>query len=455
MRALVVSYNFPPVGGAGVQRVLKLVKYLPAHGVEPSVLTVANPSVPVLDSSLERDFPPGLEVTRVRTFEPGYAAKRAAWEAQAGAGAASAPKSETFSRSARARARAGEAFAQVKRDLTRRLTAGAKQLLFPDPQLLWQPAAQLALARQKTPDVIVISGPPFSQFLLGPTARLRFPNAALVLDYRDEWSTYRTSYEMMGSRLGHVIGDPLEESLLRSAHAVTIATREFRDALLARFSFLDPAIVHAIPNGYDPEDFPADLPEPPRDRLVLTYAGTVFRLTSVRGFLGGLRRFHERSPALAKKMTVQFIGRIVETEADAFLGMDAFGVTTQGYVPHDEVVRALAASHANLCVLDDVEGADRIYPAKIFELMALGRTILTLSPDGALARLVREERLGAVVPPRDESAIAATLESLVRQFDEGGGALPRSSAKAAERYSRKALAGEFAEVFRKAVERAR
>ena len=29
MRALVVSYAFPPVGGAGVQRVSKLVKYLP------------------------------------------------------------------------------------------------------------------------------------------------------------------------------------------------------------------------------------------------------------------------------------------------------------------------------------------------------------------------------------------------------------------------------------------
>ena len=36
MRALIVSYAFPPVGGAGVQRVLKLVKYLPAHGIEPA-----------------------------------------------------------------------------------------------------------------------------------------------------------------------------------------------------------------------------------------------------------------------------------------------------------------------------------------------------------------------------------------------------------------------------------
>jgi len=72
MRALVVAYAFPPVGGAGVQRVQKLVKYLPLYGVVPSVLTVANPSVPVRDASLELDLPKALEIVRAPTLEPGY-----------------------------------------------------------------------------------------------------------------------------------------------------------------------------------------------------------------------------------------------------------------------------------------------------------------------------------------------------------------------------------------------
>ncbi|MGH7272817.1 MAG: hypothetical protein ACREJ3_20495 [Polyangiaceae bacterium] len=49
LRALLVSYCFPPAGGAGVQRVVKLAKYLPHHGVSPAVLTVKNPSVPLRD----------------------------------------------------------------------------------------------------------------------------------------------------------------------------------------------------------------------------------------------------------------------------------------------------------------------------------------------------------------------------------------------------------------------
>lgn len=445
LRALVVSYNFPPVGGAGVQRVLKLVKYLPAHDVTPRVLTVSNPSVPVLDATLERDFPEGLVVTRARTFEPGYGAKKAAWEAKSAQGASSAAGATSFAKT-------------VRRRVTKGLSDAARQLLFPDPQLLWQPAAQIAMARElvrERPDVVFVSGPPFSQFLLAPLVRTLGRSTAIVLDYRDEWSTYRSSYEMMGSRIGALVGDPLEEGLLKIAHAVTIATNEFREALLSRFSFVDPARVHAIPNGYDPDDFPADRPDPPRDRLVISYAGTVFRLTSVRGFMEGVRLFHERAPALAQRVSIRFMGRIVETEADTFVGSESLGVEQKGYLPHDDVIRALAASHVNLCVLDDVPGAERIYPAKIFELMALGRPVLTLAPTGALSRLVEEERLGPVLPPRDAAQIAAHLERLAQEFASTGRIAAAGAGVAHERYSRRALAGEFADVFREAVARAR
>ena len=52
-----VSYTFPPVGGAGVQRVTKWLKYLPSLGWKASVLTTENPSVPVTDASLSADVP--------------------------------------------------------------------------------------------------------------------------------------------------------------------------------------------------------------------------------------------------------------------------------------------------------------------------------------------------------------------------------------------------------------
>src|SRR6185369_4533868 len=102
------------------------------------------------------------------------------------------------------------------------------------------------------------------QFLLAPLARSR---AAVVLDYRDEWSVIRNEYEMTKSRIARVIGDPLEALLLRRANMVTTATEEFRENLLARFRFLDPSSVVAIPNGFDPEDFPKELDPPPTDKF--------------------------------------------------------------------------------------------------------------------------------------------------------------------------------------------
>src|SRR5512134_2778959 len=158
---------------------------------------------------------------------------------------------------------------------------------------------------------------------------------------------------MMGS-LGVHIGERLKPLFLRAAHAVTLATEEFRQNLLSRFSFLDPSRVFAIPNGYDADDLPKKAGSPPPGRFVITYAGTIFKLTGCRGFLAGLRRFAERAPELAKHVDVRFIGRIVDTEQDAFVGMDRFGVRTEGFMPRAKVMEALAASHIVLCLLDDV-----------------------------------------------------------------------------------------------------
>jgi glycosyltransferase involved in cell wall biosynthesis len=424
LRALVVSYAFPPVGGAGVQRVVKLVKYLPAHGVHADVLSSKDASVPLQDISLLRDVPASAQVLRARTFEPSYRTKAAAWQV-----AASAPASPA-------------------QQLKRRALGWARQLLVPDPQLLWLPAAHYALAQRlsaRVPDdVIFISGPPFSQFLLAGLARLK-RGTAVIFDYRDEWTMTSSGYEMSTSAR---LNASLERALVGAAHAITTATEEFRAALLSRFPALDPARVHAIPNGYDPEDFPDHLPAPSTRRFSLIYSGTVFRLTSAQGFLEGLRRLHSREPELAQLLDVHFVGRIVETEACYFQNSEAIGVSCHGYLDHTRAVALLAESHAALCILDAVDGVERIYPAKIFEIMRSGRPCLALTPEGALASLVRRHRLGEVVPPRDAEAIAAALSRMLRAFRDG--TTPAHTPIDIERFDRRAQAGQFAEVFRSA-----
>jgi glycosyltransferase involved in cell wall biosynthesis len=276
----------------------------------------------------------------------------------------------------------------------------------------------------------------------------------VVLDYRDEWNVARSSFEMLAGGLSASATDKLEEALVRSASAITVATPAYRDELLRRFSFLDPARVFAISNGYDPDDLPAQLPRPPTDKLVLTWAGTIYRLTRAHGLLEAVKRVHEREPELAKKLELRFYGRIVDTEAPAFEGMEALGVKRLGYVPHDEVLSRVAEGHWAMVLVADAEGMERMYPGKLFELMMLERPLLTVAPEGALTELVRKHRLGTVFHPRDVSGIADFLIAELRAFaaePEALRPLDRDTT-GIEQYHRRALAGRFAEVFRAVTE---
>ena len=422
VRVLVVSYTFPPAGGVGVQRVSKLVKYLPEFGVEPIVLTAQNPSVPIEDATTLRDIPKTTEIIRTRTFEPGYRAKAKVWRDAA-----------------------------KPNPIRRAIARFAGRLFIPDPQILWLPATAPHMARFSSEvDVVLVTAPPFSPFLLGPLARVPF-----VLDYRDEWRM-ASSYEMHTSPWASRIIDRLEPALACRAAMIVTATEEFRENLLRRIPRLDPARVVTITNGYDPDDFQSlvDLPGPPLgsavgQTLVMTYAGTTFRHTSPSGFLAALRILQERDPSILSRIDVRFVGRMVPTEIELFEQTPLPCVHRIPYVPREQALRMVAQSHVALLILDEVPHAESMYPAKIFEMMHLRRPVLALAPQGALSRLIKKHNLGTVVSPRDPHAIAEAIMHYVRAFEQGG--IEPAQPCDIERFHRRAIAGQFAEVLRSAV----
>ena len=71
---LIIVHDFPPAGGAGVQRVLKFVKYLPEFGWRSVVATATPESYAVLDATLNADIPVGTPIFRLPSFDPEQAA---------------------------------------------------------------------------------------------------------------------------------------------------------------------------------------------------------------------------------------------------------------------------------------------------------------------------------------------------------------------------------------------
>jgi hypothetical protein len=71
IRLLVITYYWPPAGGAGVQRWLKFSKYLSQSGWEPVILTVDPQfaAYPAFDASLAKDIHKNIEVHRTKATD--------------------------------------------------------------------------------------------------------------------------------------------------------------------------------------------------------------------------------------------------------------------------------------------------------------------------------------------------------------------------------------------------
>ena len=70
-KVLIITYYWPPSGGAGVQRWLKFAKYLPEYGWQPVILTVdpKYASYPQRDESLVAEVDPQCLVFTTKSFE--------------------------------------------------------------------------------------------------------------------------------------------------------------------------------------------------------------------------------------------------------------------------------------------------------------------------------------------------------------------------------------------------
>lgn len=433
-RVLFVAYIYPPTGGAGVQRTAKFVKYLPEFGWTPSVLTVANPSVPLIDRSVSADVPVDTLVRRARTWEPGYS-----WKAAVSDG----PRSPGQGRHAR----------RLVKSLAWRL---ARLVLQPDPQILWLPGAVrqgLRLLREIRHEAIIATAPPFSSFLVGALLS-RLMGLPLLLDYRDEWdlsSAY--SENRRADLLSRIIQGAMQRRVVRRAGSLVATTRSSADALDGvRRRAGAWARVSCIYNGFDPEDLPR-APAPPRPgKYQLAYVGTLWNLTDVGPLVDAILLLARGRPELAARLELVFAGRRTapqQQHLERLRGMPC-QLIEHPYLDHRRAVEMAQAADGLCVLLADLPGAGRVVPAKVFEYMATGRPILALAPEGELRDILAHYPAARAFSPRDAEGIAQFLSDQIR-----GTANAKPAAAAlwdALPFERRHQAGQMAELLGRLVE---
>ncbi|TXT25615.1 MAG: glycosyltransferase-like protein [Planctomycetota bacterium] len=455
-RVLVVSYNFPPVGGAGVQRVTKFVKYLPQFGWEPTVLTTENPSVPVFDESLLADIPPQTVVVKARTLEPGYALKRivsGSNETLARNASEGFENSNNPSLARRARVTAKSFAKQTLRGV-------ANFLLQPDPQVLWNSQAieaGLRVLGQRKHDAIFVTAPPFSSFLIGAELARR-TGLPLVLDYRDEWSISNSYLE--NKRLGWLsrTWQQHQQSLVvRAASALIATTRHSAESLqaVARVASSRPLVTH-IYNGFDADDF-NDRSQPQPDPLLesssdpsqpykLAYVGTLWNLTSVEPIVRAVRLLGEQSPDLAARLELHFVGRRTAAQDEWLdqLGSLPCRVVRQPYLDHAAAIRLMQSADGLCLLLSDLPEAGRVVPAKLFEYLAVRRPMFAVVPPGEVSSMLEDCPFAFVHSPSDVTGLAQRLGDEIERHRLGV-ALP-SGMWDSSRFERSRQAEQLAEL---------
>lgn len=438
-RVLLISYTFPPVGGAGVQRVAKFAKFLPQCGWKVSVLTAANPSVPLFDQSLLSDLPRNAVIRRAKTWEPGYALK-----------ATLASPGNTRSTAACPRAASWSPKQWIKAGLRR----VASFVLQPDPQILWKRNAVwagLRLLAEMRHDVILVSGPPFSAFLIGYELSHR-TGLPLVVDYRDEWDLSNRYWESKQlDRVSCAVQRRMQRKVLRSASAVVAttqaSTRALREACQRAGSH---AQVDCVYNGFDPDDFSS--PATPSyfmqtsGTVRLAYLGTLWALTTIAPLVRAMILLSKTEPEAAARIRLVVVGRRMPAEQKLLdqLRQLHLQVEEHDYVDHSEAIAIMSAADQLCVTLADLPGAERVLPAKVFEYLAARRPILAIAPRGELWEILQRFSESSTFAPADISGITAYLRALVCRTDKV--ANPGIRPRAAQEFERLSQTRRLAEI---------
>jgi glycosyltransferase involved in cell wall biosynthesis len=430
---LYVAYFFPPLGGGGVQRTVKFLKYLRPHGWRGEVVTVRAREYWVADDSLAADVPDDTTVWRTRALT-GLTLlhwlrrrRRAAPPAAAAAGAASGPRSAT---------------------LFRRLRWLSSWCLIPDAYIGWLPFAWAAVRRRLRTggiEVLITTSSPDTAHLIGLLARRRFA-VPWVADFRDPWVrriTFRAP-----TPLHRRLHAWLESRVLHRADRILVTNAATRDDFLARHPTVPAARFVVIPNGFDPADVALLAASPPAAAtppapLRLLHAGLLAGERTLAPITAALSQLFATHADWRGRLQLEQLGpreRINDRLVAAAQLSEV--VSFKPPVTHDAVLRAMRAADALVLLeVGDARGA-LITPGKIFEYLASGRPILAVVPEGPAAALVREMRAGEVVSPAETDAIAAVLARWIT----AGPPVSGVSAAALRPYERPQLAAKLAAV---------
>lgn len=427
-RCLVLTYEFPPAGGGGVQRVAKFCRFLPQNGWEPHVVTATLIPGRPTDDSLVSDVA-GVAVRRTPHRHVATAVSRAIAPLKGAMKRGSGPGSG-------AEQPAAPSADLAKPSLSSRI---ARWVATPDDAVLWKgPAvrAAYAIGKAQQVDVVIASGPPYSVLVAGEKVA-KLLGVPFVADMRDGWST--SPVLSLPTPLHRAFSKSLEKRVMRRTAAVTCAT----PAIAEEARSWGAHGIEVLPNGFDDEDLPVHAPDASAP-LHLAFMGKMFFGHSDPTTV--FEAFAKLS-GVAADARLTIVGAWPEQveQMAASLGI-ADRVTFQPYLPHREALELVASADVGLVIVADRPGAEGTTPGKLYEYLGIGLPVLFVGPSrGFAVELIGSTHSGVCVSPGDVDAIASAITAFT-EHKRAGTPLAHTDADQVARYSRRGQAAMLADI---------
>jgi glycosyltransferase involved in cell wall biosynthesis len=401
-KVLIITYYWPPSGGAGVQRWLKFVKYLREFGVEPIVLTVDNDyaSYPITDSSLFEEIPEGIKVFYTKSKEPFSIYKSLS-------GKKDIPHSGFAN--------------EIKVSLLQKIMRFIRGNLFiPDARKGWnkfayKKAKQLILEHNIT--TIITTSPPHSTQLIGSKLKDDL-KIKWVADLRDPWTDIYYYKQLYHTAFAKKIDSSYEKKVLTQADKIIVVSKIIKDQFLNKIPDIDNTKFSVIPNGFDELDFD-DLGKYEKSNFMITYTGTISNEYHIESFLNAIKRLTKEINE--NQIILRFVGVVSDNYKNFIHDIGLSEITEyKGYVEHKKSVEYLQQSTVLFLAIPDVKNNGGILTGKLFEYLGAKKPIIGIGPvNGEAAMIIKECGAGKMFDYNDENNIYAYLLNLFQKWNSG------------------------------------
>lgn len=399
MNILIITYYWPPSGGAAVQRWLSFANLL-AEKNKVFVLTVdkAHATYQLLDESLVHNIHPSIQVHATKTREPF--------------------KLFTFffgKKSIPAPAFSNETNPSFIKKTTRFIRGN---LFIPDPRKGWKPYA-LKKARQliKKENIacVITAGPPHSTHFIGEALKNE-SRLFWIADFHDLWTDviyYDMLYHLPAVKR---LDQKLERRILEGADVVVTVGEKYREKLLAKSPNLTPDKIKVLRIGYDETLFGNKQEPKPQTEFIITYTGTIAGFYQPEVSIEALKTVVQAFPQVPFRL--RFAGVLSGSIKSLIvsLGLDSI-FEDIGYVSHKEAVALLQSSTVLLLVNPVTKDEEMVIPGKVYEYLAAGKPIINIAKKNSeLASIINTCSAGKTFERNDKEALILYLKQLVQEW---------------------------------------